>query len=168
MKGWRQYFDLRQELEILNQHNASFLTFQDGGYPELLKQISDPPIGLYSRGVLELERLRYIAIVGTRQPTLYGQKQAGRFAARLAGAGYCVVSGLARGIDAAAQHGALDTGGATIGVLSCGLDVVYPKRMRVCTIASLGRGLVLSEFPFGARCGPANLSYAQSCGGRNV
>ena len=55
-------------------------------YPELLKQIADPPIGLYSRGVLELERLRFIAIVGTRQPTLYGQKQAGRFAARLAGA----------------------------------------------------------------------------------
>ena len=149
LKGWRQHFDLRRELEILNQHNASFLTFKDGGYPELLKQISDPPIGLYSRGVLELERLRFIAIVGTRQPTLYGQKQAGRFAARLAGAGYCVVSGLARGIDATAHIGALDAGGATVGVLGCGLDVVYPQENAGLYDHIFREGLVLSEFPFG-------------------
>lgn len=149
LSGWREHFDLGRELDLLNGQGAQFLTVQGGGYPDLLKQISDPPIGLYGRGVLELEGRRCIAIVGTRRPTLYGQKQAGRFAARFAGAGFCIVSGLARGVDAAAHVGALDAGGATVGVLGCGLDVVYPRENAELYARMFREALVLSEFSFG-------------------
>jgi len=149
LSGWRKHFNLKRELTLLKNHKVDFVTWKDEGYPSVLRQIPDPPIGLYKCGLLSLGKVRCIGIVGTRKATLYGQKQAGRIAARLAQAGYCIVSGMARGIDAAAHRGALDAGGATVGVLGCGPDIVYPPENADLYGRMRSGGSLVSEFPFG-------------------
>ena len=104
---------------------ADFITTRDTAYPKLLKEIHDPPIGLYRRGRYDFAH-PCVAIVGSRRTTLYGQATAKKFGAELARLGFCVVSGLARGIDTAAHEGALSVGGKTAAVLGCGIDIIYP------------------------------------------
>src|SRR5207237_758614 len=94
---------------------ADFITTRDPGYPKLLKEIHDPPIGLYRKGRYDFAQ-PCVAIVGSRRTTLYGQSVAKKFGAELARLGFCVVSGLARGIDTAAHEGALSVGGKTAAV----------------------------------------------------
>ena len=84
LSGWRKHFDLKRELALLEKHKVNFITWEDEEYPSVLRQIPDPPIGLYKCGSLSLKEVRCIGIVGTRKATLYGQKQAGRIAARVA------------------------------------------------------------------------------------
>jgi DNA processing protein len=91
----------------------------------LLRKIHDPPIGLYRKGRYEFAQ-PCVAIVGSRRTTLYGQAVAKKFGAELARLGFCVVSGLARGIDTAAHDGALSVGGKTAAVLGAGIDIIYP------------------------------------------
>jgi DNA processing protein len=148
LQAWRD-FPLVREERNLRQRNGAFLIQRDEEYPELLGEIHDPPIGLYRLG--EVPKIPCVAIVGTRQPTLYGTGVARKLAGDLARAGLCVVSGMARGIDTAAHEGALDAGGKTVTVFGCGLDVIYPPEnldlfKRICS-----QGAVLSEFPFGRR-----------------
>src|SRR5208283_1862560 len=97
----------------------------DEGYPKLLRQIHDPPIGLYRKGNYDFAQPG-VAIVGSRRATLYGQSVAQKLGGELAGRGFCIVSGLARGIDTAAHEGALSVGGKTAAVLGTGIDVIYP------------------------------------------
>jgi DNA processing protein len=109
-----------------------------------LSQIECPPERLWARGRCELlARRPRVAIVGTRAPSPYGEAQAARFGRELARAGLAVVSGLARGVDQAAQRAALDAGGATIAVVGCGVDRPWPEGQ--LTERILREGLVLSE-----------------------
>ena len=148
--NWRTHFDLSREEARLVQAEATFITARDEGYPKLLKEINDPPIGLYRKGAYLFEQ-PCIAVVGSRRTTLYGQAVAKKLGAQLAQLGFCVVSGLARGIDTAAHEGALSVGGRTAAVLGCGLDIVYPPENLDLYRRIVETGAVLSEFPFGRK-----------------
>ncbi len=148
--NWRTHFDLAREEERLAKAGATFITTRDEGYPKLLKEIHDPPIGLYRKGGYLFEQL-CIAVVGSRRTTLYGQSVAKKLGVDLARLGFCVVSGLARGIDTAAHEGALSVGGKTAAVLGCGIDIVYPPENLDLYRRIAETGAVLSEFPFGRK-----------------
>lgn len=148
--AWREHFDLAREEERMARSGADFITPGDPGYPKLLKEIHDPPIGLYRKGRYEFDR-PCVAIVGSRRTTLYGQATAKKLGAELARLGFCVVSGLARGIDTAAHEGALSVGGRTAGVVGCGIDIIYPPENLELYRKIEAEGVVLSEFPFGRR-----------------
>lgn len=148
--NWRKHFDLAKEEERLAKAGATFITARDEGYPKLLKEIHDPPIGLYRKGSY-LFGQPCIAVVGSRRTTLYGQSVAKKLGADLARLGFCVVSGLARGIDTAAHEGALSVGGKTAAVLGCGIDIVYPPENLGLYRQIAETGAVLSEFPFGRK-----------------
>ena len=128
------------------------LTIQDVEYPERLRNIYSPPLLLYVQGLLpQVDEEAVVAVVGTRKCTPYGETCGERFGYGLARAGVVVVSGLARGVDTAAARGALRGGGATIGVLGCGLDVVYPLE-NVCLYQDVAAaGALVSEYPPGTR-----------------
>jgi DNA processing protein len=148
--AWTEHFNLAREEERMAKSNVDFITARDPGYPKLLKEINDPPIGLYRKGRYEFEQ-PCIAIVGSRRTTLYGQATAKKLGAELARLGFCVVSGLARGIDTAAHEGALSVGGKTAGVVGCGIDIIYPPENLDLYRRIEASGVVLSEFPFGRR-----------------
>ena len=148
--GWTAHFDLVREEERLAKADATFVTARDEGYPPLLKEIHDPPIGLYRKGGY-LAGDPGVAIVGSRRTTLYGQSVAKRLGADLARLGFCVVSGLARGIDTAAHEGALSVGGRTVAVLGTGLDIIYPSENLGLYRRIAETGAVFSEFPFGRK-----------------
>jgi DNA processing protein len=149
--GWTAHFDLAREEERLARAGATFITARDAAYPRLLKEISDPPIGLYRKGNYEFNA-PCIAIVGSRRTTLYGQATAKKLGAELARLGFCVVSGLARGIDTAAHEGALSVGGKTAAVIGTGIDIIYPsENLDLYRRIAESGGAVLSEFPFGRK-----------------
>ena len=130
----------------------ALLTLDDPRYPELLKELADPPPLMYAAGRVELASRVAVAIVGSRNATAQGMRDAEAFARALSRSGVTIVSGLALGIDAAAHRGALEADGAhgsTIAVLGNGIDVAYPRGNaelfeRMCTA-----GLALSEFHLG-------------------
>ncbi len=148
--AWREHVDLAREEDRMAQGGADFITTRDAGYPKLLKEIHDPPIGLYRKGGYEFGG-PCVAIVGSRRTTLYGQATAKKFGAGLARLGFCVVSGLARGIDTAAHEGALSVGGKTAAVLGTGIDIIYPPENLDLYRRIATEGAILSEFPFGRR-----------------
>lgn len=148
--AWREHFDLAREEERMAQSGADFITTRDAAYPKLLKEICDPPIALYRKGRYDFEQ-PCIAIVGSRRTTLYGQATAKKLGAELARLGFCIVSGLARGIDTAAHEGALSVGGKTAAVLGCGIDIIYPPENLALYRRIETEGVILSEFPFGRR-----------------
>ncbi len=150
LANWRTHFDLAREEERLAKAGAAFVTTRDAGYPKLLKEIHDPPIGLYRKGDYLFDQ-PCIAVIGSRRTTLYGQSVAKKLGADLARLGFCVVSGLARGIDTAAHEGALSVGGKTAAVLGCGIDIVYPPENLGLYRQISETGAVLSEFPFGRK-----------------
>ncbi|MBM3872361.1 MAG: DNA-protecting protein DprA [Verrucomicrobia bacterium] len=145
---WRAHVDLAAEERGLQDCGAAFVAAADDGYPPLLREIHDPPIGLYCRGRYEPGRT-CVAIVGSRRTTQYGLATARRLGGELARRGFCVVSGLARGIDTAAHEGALEAGGGTAAVLGTGVDLVYPPENRALTERIAREGALLSEFRLG-------------------
>ena len=124
-------------------------TAGDPGYPGLLSRIVDPPIALWARGDSAVLDRPAVAVVGSRRPSPAGRAIAGRLGQDLARAGLVVVSGLARGIDAAAHEGALRGGGCTVGVLGSGVDVVYPPEHADLAARLLRTGCLVSELPPG-------------------
>jgi DNA processing protein len=125
------------------------------GYPPRLANIFDPPARLYVRGArLDLLDTRAVAIVGARACSGYGTHVAFSLARTLAAAGVAVVSGLARGVDAAAHRGALEAGGVTIAVLGCGIDRDYPRSHASLARSIVERGLVVAEYPPGVEPAP--------------
>jgi DNA processing protein len=118
-------------------------------YPALLGAIDDPPEWLYVRGDAAVLHLPCLAIVGSRNPTRGGEQNAYEFARYLGRHGFCIVSGLAAGIDAAAHRGALAAGAATVAFLGHGIDTVYPARHRELADEIASRGALVSEFPLG-------------------
>jgi DNA processing protein len=125
-------------------------------FPELLRQIHDPPRSLYLRGAGEAELLGWpaVAIVGARACSPYGSQVARLLGRDLAAAGLVVVSGLARGVDGEAHRGALEAGGVTVGVLGCGIDRDYPAAHAELARRICGRGLVVSEYEPGVEPAP--------------
>jgi len=128
---------------------ARALLESDPDYPPGLRDLADPPRVLFVRGALP-ERARAVAVVGSRAASPYGMACARRIARDLAALGYCVVSGLARGIDAAAHQGALEAGGSSVAVLPGGLDAVAPRHHRELAEALCERGGLATEWPSGA------------------
>lgn len=117
-------------------------------YPARLAEIADPPIVLWVRGTALLDG-NAVAIVGSRAATPDGQHIARELADALARRGYVVVSGMAAGIDGAAHAAAVQAGGVSIGVLGCGVDVVYPARHKALAAAMVEHGVLVSELPLG-------------------
>ena len=146
--NWRAHFDPSREESLLARHGAEFLARGDPGFPPLLSEQAVPPIGLYRRGGYNLQG-PCVAVIGSRRATRYGRKMARSIAAGLAAAGYCVVAGLARGIDTEAHEGALEAGGRTVAVLGNGLDIVYPPENAGLCARIVETGAVVSEFPMG-------------------
>jgi DNA processing protein len=139
----------RDEVERARRLGVVVLTPEDPGYPPLLKETADPPVGLYVRGTSVPDDRLAIAVVGARRATPAGVELAERIGADLARHGFTVVSGLARGIDAAAHRGALAGGGRTIAVLGSGVDRVYPVEHESLARSITERGALLSEQPIG-------------------
>jgi DNA processing protein len=142
---------LEDAFSIINNGNMSIATLLDEEYPKLLKEIYDPPPVLYYKGNFPHPELPSIAIVGSRMPTSYGVQMAQILSRQLAEAGVVVVSGLARGIDTTAHAAALKAGGHTIGVLGCGVDVIYPPENSRYYTQMAQKGTIVSEYPPGTQ-----------------
>ncbi len=147
---------IANSLHWLAQDNNHLVTLADAEYPKSLLEISDPPPYLYAKGNLALLNQTSIAIVGSRNASVQGEKNAQAFAYDLCSYGLCIVSGLALGIDAAAHRGALKANGATIAVVGTGLDIVYPAKHRDLAHQIVEQGLVISEFELGTPSKPQN------------
>jgi DNA processing protein len=143
----------RSQVESLRDR---VVTLADDDYPPMLKEIIDPPLVLHVRGDVSLLLRTGIAVVGSRRATPYGINAAAQLASQLAVAGLVVVSGLARGIDAAAHQAALDARGPTVAVLGTGIDVVYPRGNARLFRRIENEGLIVSEFPPGTPPRPEN------------
>ena len=138
------------ELARARDGGTQLICPDDGAYPLLLRSIPDPPAVLYVKGTLEPRDLNAFALVGSRKCSYYGREQAERFAALLAGAGFTVISGGARGGDSSAHRGAMQhPAGRTIAVLGCGVDRVYPPENEQLFEQVTKRGAVISEYPLG-------------------
>lgn len=146
-----------REIARASESGVSILAHGSPAYPASLATLHDPPLVLYVRGSLEERDLLGIGLVGSRQATPYGLRQAARFAGEFAEIGVTVVSGLARGIDTEAHHGALRSkDGRTLAVLGSGLDAVYPPENRGLARRIAERGALLSEFPLRSAPAPEN------------
>lgn len=138
---------------------ARIITCEESDYPEQLKTIYDPPIALYVRGTLEKKDKHALGIVGTRHATHYGLSVADKLSYQLAKVGFCVVSGLARGIDTASHKAALKAGGRTIAVLGSALDTLYPPENRELADAIAKQGAVISEYTMGREADRTTFPY---------
>lgn len=149
------------EIERVRDLGADILLLDDGVYPSLLREISDPPITLYVKGAwAECLEQPCIALVGSRRCSTYGQNAALMLARDLAQHGVTIISGLARGVDAAAHRGALEAGGRTVAVMGTGIDQVYPRDHRKLLGEILDNGgAIVSEFPLGTPPAPQNFPY---------
>ena len=137
-----------KEISRLEKIDSKFITAKDLDYPAKLKDLSNPPIGLYVRGGANIS-LPSIAIVGTRKCSDYARTTAMNLARELAKHNITVISGGARGIDTAGHRGALEADGVTIAVFGTGIDRVYPAENRDLFARILERGALISEFPLG-------------------
>ena len=147
----RPRISLDDEMEKLERYKVKVLTCEDPSYPPRLKEIYDYPPVLYVRGNLLPKDDPYLAVVGTRKPTVYGRQVAEEIVADLVQSKITIISGLARGIDSIAHRTALDSGGETIAVFASGLDIVYPADNAKLAQAIMERGALVSEYPLGVR-----------------
>lgn len=138
------------------EKNCHILTLLDDDYPLCLSEIHHPPPVLFLKGDLRLLTPQKIAIVGSRQATPQGLTIAKQTAENLSAQNFCIVSGMASGIDGAAHEGALKQSGGTIAVLGTGIDIVYPKHHLNLAHHIAEKGLLISEFPLGTRANAAN------------
>ncbi|HEY5627288.1 MAG TPA: DNA-processing protein DprA [Nitrospira sp.] len=139
-----------RELAVIQRRGIEVRTILDPSYPTRLRMIPDPPPLLYVSGTLTEEDELALAIVGARRATPAGRLLTEELANSLAGAGFTIISGLARGVDAAAHRGAIAAGGRTVAVLGCGVDRTYPLEHERLRHDIEERGAVLSELPLGA------------------
>jgi len=139
------------ELELLHKYGVSAITWHDPGYPRQLQEIFDRPPVLFVRGTLAASDEWAVAVVGTRRVSVYGRQVAEEMSRGLAVNQVTVVSGLARGVDAIAHRTALEAGGRTIGVLACGLDMVYPPEHKKLVDQIVEHGAVISDYAIGTQ-----------------
>lgn len=140
---------IERSLRWAEEPGHAVVTLADAAYPRLLLEIQDPPPLLYAVGRLELLQRPALAVVGSRNATAQGARNAEQFARAFSEAGLTIVSGLALGIDAAAHHGGLAGAGSTIAVFGTGVDVIYPRQNAALAQRIAESGLLLSEFPLG-------------------
>lgn len=150
-KGW----DIQGAYEQLREADISFTSIEKADYPQKLRELSDAPYGLFYRGRLPAPDEFRVAVVGARMCSEYGRAIARQIARELAAHDVAIVSGMARGIDAAGHRGALDTGGDTYAVFGCGIDVCYPNYHRQLYYEIAQHGGLLSEYPPGTKPLPA-------------
>ncbi|MBI5194257.1 MAG: DNA-protecting protein DprA [Nitrospirae bacterium] len=151
--------DVTDEIKIIRENGIQLIYLNHPDYPEILKNIIDPPICFYMKGGITQGDAKAIAIVGTRRPTTYGRKVTEKIASELSSAGFTIVSGMARGIDSAAHQSVIKTGGRSIGVLGCGIDVVYPPENSRLFAEMPEYGAIISEFAPGT--GPQKQNFPQ-------
>lgn len=144
-------------LSLCIKRGWGILTYGDKRYPKRLRTLTDPPVVLYYKGRLpDFDDGVYVAVVGTRKMTPYGERQAYRLSYALSAGGATVVSGMALGCDAMAANGALDAGAATVAVLGCGIDRYYPPEHKVLAEHIIKNGVILTEYPPGTPPAGAN------------
>ena len=141
--------DIEAALDWASQPGNHLLTLADANYPQSLLSSDDPPVLLYAKGNTRTLNRPMLAIVGSRNATAQGVRDAEAFSKALGDAGLTIVSGLALGIDAAAHRGALATAAATVAVIGTGADRLYPARNETLARTIAEKGVVLSEFPLG-------------------
>src|SRR5437899_356280 len=146
--NWEKNVDLGAELKRINEFGCRIITQADQEYPELLRQIYDPPIVLYVKGELLTKDKNAVAMVGSRMTTHYGIEVARKLSYQLAYLGVTVVSGGARGIDSAAHQGALTAKGRTITVLGTGINLVTPPENAELFERIAVNGALITQFPF--------------------
>ncbi len=148
LQAWKKGLDeekWKQNLILAERLQTQLIPFTSPHYPKRLLEIADYPLVLYVQGTLLKEDHRCLAVIGTRQSSIYGQEMAKQLSRDLAQAGFTIVSGLARGIDTAAHQGALEKG-RTIGVLGSGLACLYPSENIALAGAIQQQGALMSEF----------------------
>lgn len=146
--SWESALDLPGELKRIQDFGCQIVTQEDENYPELLRQIYDPPIVLYIKGTLAPRDKNSVALVGSRMTTSYGMNVARKLGYQLAYMGVTVVSGGARGIDTAAHQGALSAKGRTIAVLGTGINQVFPAENAQLFEKIASNGALITQFPF--------------------
>jgi len=157
--AYRDVVDVERQIALFGEYGAEIATMDDPSYPLLLAEIYDPPLVLFSRGIMAAPDAPCIALVGTRKPSSYGVRMARSLAYDLALRGITVVSGMAEGVDTAAHEGALEAGGHTIAVLGCGVDVVYPPRNAELMHRIIQQGAVYSCFEMGVKPSKGHFPY---------
>jgi DNA processing protein len=149
--GVRSSLDLDREMERIERLGIDVLTLGDATYPQLLREVPNPPAVLYVKGTICDGDLKAVGMVGTRRCTAYGRQIAFTMAEELAKAGVTVISGLALGIDGQGHRGALAGGGRTIAVLGSGVDQIYPSSHRDLAAQIVENGAVISDYPPGTK-----------------
>lgn len=147
----RNYDRINRLQERLIKNNIRFISFDNAIYPEKIKNIKSHPYGIYLKGKQLDLRHPAVAVVGARNCTAYGRKNAHDISFELAANGVDIISGLARGIDSEGHWGALDAGGMTYAVMGCGVDVCYPRENIELYERIIGNGSILSEYPVGTK-----------------
>ena len=154
-------WDVKAEYEKLEQQGIRFLTIFSEEYPERLRNIPDPPYGIYVKGEVPKENILSVAVIGARECSEYGRFVGGELGKALGKSGVQVISGMARGIDGISQAAALEAGGCSYGVLGCGVDICYPAGNRKLYDRLFDQGGILSSYP------PGTLPKAQLFPPRN-
>jgi DNA processing protein len=147
----RTKLDLDAELGRIEDAGARVLTLHDDGYPRWLSHVDLPPPVLYVKGTYQSEDEWAVAVVGTRGAKSYGREVTRYLVGGLARNGLTIISGMARGIDSEAHRTALKSGGRTIAVLGCGIDVVYPPENAGLAQEIAANGAVITEYPLGTK-----------------
>jgi DNA processing protein len=146
--NWEKSVGLDDELKRITDFGCRIVIQDDPEYPELLKQIYDPPVVLYVKGALSPKDKNAVALVGSRMTTHYGIEVGRKLAYQLAYLGVTVISGGARGIDSAAHQGALSAKGRTVAILGTGINIVWPAENKELFERIAANGAVVTQFPF--------------------
>ena len=150
--------NLKKQIEALQKQNIKILTIEDKEYPEILKTIYDYPVSIFVKGNEKILNAPAIGIVGCRESSPYGEKVAQYFAYHLSKRNINIISGLAKGIDSQSHIGAIKAKGITIGIIGCGLDIVYPKENEYLYDKIIQEnGAIISEYPLGIK--PTKMNF---------
>ena len=145
---------IKRWMNALEQNQGKFTCRIDSDYPQKLRHLSDPPLGLFYYGELPKKEQPMIAVIGAREASEYGLEAARYFSRKLSECGVGIISGLARGVDGEAHKGALQGGGFTWGVLGCGINICYPKENHSIFEQMKHHGGILSEYGYGVKPEP--------------
>jgi DNA processing protein len=144
-KGTSDDDNWKKDLDLAQEHGVTLISYFDANYPLSLKNLADPPLLLYVKGEMKTDAI-HLAMVGTRQSSSYGLDIAEKWGCELSHRGLTIVSGLARGIDAASHLGALERG-RTLAILGSGLNQIYPRENQALARAISCQGSLISEYP---------------------